>query len=143
LLELASEVIILRNVMEKLTPMMAQYMEIKQRYPSCVLMYRLGDFYEMFFDDALEASKILQITLTARNKKGEGTAVPMCGVPYHAVENYIAKLTKVGKKVALCDQVTKPTGKGIVERDVIRVITPGTTFDENILDQKSNGQTKD
>jgi len=124
--------------MVKLTPMMAQYMKIKEQYQDCILMYRLGDFYEMFFEDAVEASKILQITLTSRNKKGKGESIPMCGVPFHAVENYIAKLTRVGKKIALCDQVTKPSGKGIVERDVIRVITPGTTFDENILDQKSN-----
>ncbi len=120
----------------KLTPMMAQYKQEKQKYPDCILMFRLGDFYEMFFEDALEAAKILQITLTSRNK-GDGKA-PMCGVPFHAVDGYLAKLTKAGKKVAICDQVTKPDGKGIVKREVVRVVTPGTTFDENILDNKAN-----
>lgn len=116
---------------------MAQYKEIKSQYQDAILMFRLGDFYEMFFEDALEACKILQITLTARNKNGEDK-IPMCGVPYHAVENYLLKLTRAGKKVALCDQVTQPNGKGIVQREVVRVVTPGTTFNENFLDQKSN-----
>ena len=116
---------------------MAQYKQIKEKYKDCILMYRLGDFYEMFFEDAIEASKILQITLTARNKGTDNTA-PMCGIPYHAVDNYLAKLTRAGKKIAICDQVTEPDGKGIVEREVIRVVTPGTTFDENILEQKAN-----
>ncbi|MEK7672757.1 MAG: DNA mismatch repair protein MutS [Patescibacteria group bacterium] len=123
--------------MTKLTPMMAQYKQIKDQYQDCILMYRLGDFYEMFFEDALEASKILQITLTARNKNSEN-APPMCGIPYHALEGYLAKLTKAGKKVALCDQVTKPDGNGLVQREVIRVVTPGTTFNENILNNKAN-----
>lgn len=123
--------------MIKLTPMMAQYKQIKESYRDCILMFRLGDFYEMFFEDALEASKILQITLTARNKSSEQKA-PMCGIPYHALDNYLSKLTRAGKKVAICDQVTQPDGKGIVERKVIRVVTPGTTFDENLIDQKSN-----
>ncbi|MBI5754428.1 DNA mismatch repair protein MutS [Candidatus Peregrinibacteria bacterium] len=123
--------------MTKLTPMMAQYRQIKEQYPDCILMYRLGDFYEMFFEDALEASKILQITLTARNKGTDNNA-PMCGVPYHAVEGYLCKLTRAGKKVAICDQVTEPDGKGIVQREVIKVVTPGTTFDENIIEQKAN-----
>ncbi|MEK7085797.1 MAG: DNA mismatch repair protein MutS, partial [Patescibacteria group bacterium] len=91
--------------MVKLTPMMAQYKQIKEKYKDCILMYRLGDFYEMFFEDAIEASKILQITLTARNKGTDNNA-PMCGIPYHAVDNYLAKLTRAGKKVAICDQVT-------------------------------------
>lgn len=116
---------------------MAQYKQIKDQYQDCILMYRLGDFYEMFFEDALEASKILQITLTCRNKNGENSA-PMCGVPFHAVEGYLSKLTRAGKKVAICDQVTQPDGKGIVQREVVRVVTPGTTFDENIIEQKSN-----
>lgn len=123
--------------MTKLTPMMAQYREIKEKYQDCILMYRLGDFYEMFFEDALEASKILQITLTARNKNGENSA-PMCGIPFHALEGYLCKLTRAGRKVALCDQMTQPDGKGIVQREVVRVVTPGTTFDENIIDQKAN-----
>ncbi len=116
---------------------MAQYREIKEKYQDCILMYRLGDFYEMFFEDALEASKILQITLTARNKNGENSA-PMCGIPFHALEGYLCKLTRAGRKVALCDQMTQPDGKGIVQREVVRVVTPGTTFDENIIDQKAN-----
>lgn len=128
---------LINQAMTKLTPMMAQYREIKEKYPDCILMYRLGDFYEMFFEDALEASKILQITLTSRNKNGENSA-PMCGIPFHAVEGYLCKLTRAGKKVAICDQMTQPDGKGIVQREVVRVVTPGTTFDENIIEQKAN-----
>jgi DNA mismatch repair protein MutS len=124
--------------MAKMTPMMAQYHSIKAEYQDCILMFRLGDFYEMFYQDAEEASQILEITLTARNKKGPSEPVPMCGVPFHAVENYIVKLTKAGKKVAICDQVTPANAKGIVERKVIKVITPGTTFSESLLDNKSN-----
>lgn len=123
--------------MQKLTPMMAQYKAIKEQYSDAILMFRLGDFYEMFFEDALEASKILQITLTSRDKNSE-TKTPMCGIPYHAVDNYLGKLTRAGKKVAICDQVTAPDGKGIVQREVIRVVTPGTTFDSGILDDKAN-----
>ena len=122
---------------EKLTPMMAQYRTIKEKYPDSMVLYRLGDFYEMFFEDALEGSKIMGITLTSRTK-GEGAKVPMCGVPFHAIENYISKLTRAGKKVAICDQTTAPNGKGIVEREVVRVVTPGTTFDDNILEGKAN-----
>ncbi len=117
--------------------MMAQYKQIKEKYKDCILMYRLGDFYEMFFEDAIEASKILQITLTSRNKGTDNNA-PMCGIPYHAIDNYLAKLTRAGRKIAICDQMTEPDGKGIVEREVMRVVTPGTTFDENILEQKAN-----
>lgn len=122
--------------MTKLTPMMAQYNEIKSQYPDCILMFRLGDFYEMFLEDAEVASKILQITLTARGK-GE-TQTPMCGVPFHALDQYLWKLTKAGKKVAICDQVTVPDGKNIVQREVVRVVTPGTTFDDKILDGGAN-----
>ncbi len=116
--------------------MMAQYRQIKEKHQDCILMYRLGDFYEMFFEDALVASKILQIALTGRGK-GEGKA-PMCGVPFHAVNQYLTKLTRAGKKVAICDQMTVPDGKGIVQREVVRIVTPGTTFDENILERKAN-----
>jgi len=123
--------------MENLTPMMVQYKKVKEKYQDTILMFRLGDFYEMFFEDALEASKILQITLTGRNK-GDKQKAPMCGIPFHAVEHYLSKLTKAGKKVAICDQVTQPNGKGIVEREVTRVVTPGTTFDDNILDSRAN-----
>lgn len=122
---------------EKLTPMMAQYKAIKEKYSDCMVLFRLGDFYEMFFEDAVEGSKILNITLTSRNK-GNGIKSPMCGVPFHAIDNYISKLTRAGKKVAIADQVTEPDGRGIVEREVVRVVTPGTTFDDNLLDQKSN-----
>ncbi|MFA5820972.1 MAG: DNA mismatch repair protein MutS [Candidatus Gracilibacteria bacterium] len=122
--------------MSQLTPMMAQYRQIKEKHQDCILMYRLGDFYEMFFEDALEASKILHIALTGRGK-GDGKA-PMCGVPFHAVNQYLTKLTKAGKKVAICDQMTAPDGKGIVQREVVRIVTPGTTFDENILERKAN-----
>ncbi len=123
--------------MTKLTPMMAQYMKVKEQYPDSILMFRLGDFYEMFLGDALEASRILQITLTSRNK-GSEDSTPMCGIPFHALDNYLPKLTRAGKKVAICDQVTAPNGKGIVEREVVRVVTPGTTFNENILESKAN-----
>ncbi len=123
--------------MAKLTPMMVQYNEIKRQYEDCILMFRLGDFYEMFFEDAVVAAEILQITLTSRNK-GAAAEAKMCGIPYHALDNYLYKLTQAGKKVALCDQVTKPDGKGIVQREVVRVVTPGTTFDEHLLDKKSN-----
>jgi DNA mismatch repair protein MutS len=123
--------------MTKLTPMMAQYKAIKEKYSDCILMFRMGDFYEMFFEDAVEAAEILQITLTARGKSG-GNSAPMCGVPFHAVDQYLPKLTRAGKKVAVCDQITEPTGKGIVEREVVRVVTPGTTFDEGLLDKKAN-----
>jgi len=122
--------------MKAMTPMMAQYQEIKAQYPDAILFYRLGDFYEMFFDDAIEASHLLQLTLTARHK-GENQA-PMCGVPYHAAQNYIAKLTRLGKKVAICEQLSDASLPGIVKRDVVRVITPGTTLDDNVLDQKAN-----
>lgn len=122
---------------ESLTPMMAQYKATKEQYKDCIVLFRLGDFYEMFFEDALIGSKILGITLTSRTK-GEGVRVPMCGVPFHAVDNYIAKLTRAGKKVAMCDQITEPNGKTLVERSVVRVITPGTTLDDNILNKKTN-----
>jgi DNA mismatch repair protein MutS len=121
---------------KSITPMMAQYREIKAKNPDAILFYRLGDFYEMFFDDAIEASGLLQLTLTARNK-GDHKA-PMCGIPYHAAQNYIAKLTRLGKKVAICEQLSGPELPGIVKRDVVRVITPGTTLDENVLDRKAN-----
>ncbi|MGA2545686.1 MAG: DNA mismatch repair protein MutS [Rectinemataceae bacterium] len=119
--------------MAERTPMMDQYRAIKSRHRDAVLFFRLGDFYEMFFDDAIEASSLLDLTLTHR--QGE----PMCGVPYHAARSYIARLLKHGKKVAICEQLSEPgLGKGIVERDVIEVVTPGTTVEEDFLDQVSN-----
>ncbi len=122
--------------MAALTPMMKQYFEIKQQADDCVLFFRLGDFYEMFDRDALEASEILGITLTARSK-GDGK-IPMCGVPYHSAAGYIAKLTRAGRKVAICEQVSDPSLPGIVKREIIRIITPGTTLDENVLDDKTS-----
>ena len=116
--------------------MMQQFQEIKAEHRDAILFFRLGDFYEMFGPDAIEASKILDITLTSRNKKNE--PIPMCGIPYHAAENYIARLTKAGKKVAICDQVSDPSLPGIVKRKVVRVITPGTTYNEQVLNQKAN-----
>ncbi|MCX6743595.1 MAG: hypothetical protein NT116_05155, partial [Candidatus Parcubacteria bacterium] len=123
--------------MAEVTPMLKQYREIKDKHQDCILFFRLGDFYEMFGPDALEACKILNITLTARGK-GTPNEVPMCGIPYHAADGYIAKLTRAGKKVAICEQLTDPELPGIVERDVIRIITPGTTLDNNILENKRN-----
>lgn len=121
---------------QNMTPMMKQYRALKEQYTDAILFFRLGDFYEMFFDDAILASRLLQITLTARNK-GEMRA-PMCGVPHHSAERYIAKLTKLGRKVAICEQLSDPSEPGIVKRDVVRVVTPGTTLDENVIEQKIN-----
>lgn len=121
----------------KLSPMMQQYMDTKDDYYDCLLFYRLGDFYELFFEDAKIASKVLDIALTARNCGNEEKA-PMCGVPYHAVDAYIAKLIESGYKVAICDQMSQPTPGKIVEREVTRIITPGTVIETEILDEKSN-----
>ena len=124
--------------MAKLTPMMQQYMEIKERYKDCILFFRLGDFYEMFFSDAELASRELEITLTGRDCGMEERA-PMCGVPYHAAHTYISRLIAKGYKVAICDQMEDPaTAKGIVKRDVSRVITPGTVIDPTMLEEKKN-----
>jgi DNA mismatch repair protein MutS len=118
------------------TPMMQQYLRIKAEHPNDIVFYRMGDFYELFFDDAKRASQILDITLTARGKTG-GNPIPMCGVPYHAAEGYLAKLVKQGLSVAICEQVGDPeTSKGPVERQVMRVITPGTISDEALLDAR-------
>ncbi len=122
----------------KVTPMVKQYLEIKKDYKDTILFYRLGDFYEMFYDDAILCSKELELTLTSRNV-GELTKIPMCGVPYHAAESYIAKLIKKGYKVAICEQVEDPKlAKKLVKREVVQIITPGTTVDFNVLNQKSN-----
>jgi len=124
--------------MPEYTPMMVQYFKIKEKYLDCILFYRLGDFYEMFFDDALEASKVLGITLTGRNCGLEERA-PMCGVPFHSADSYIAKLIEKGYKVAICEQVEDPSeAKGLVRRDVIRVITPGTVTEESMLRENRN-----
>ena len=111
--------------MAEQTPMMRQYLEIKSGYPDAILFFRMGDFYEMFLDDALLAARLLDITLTSRNK-GSGDEIPFCGVPFHSVTPYIAKLIENGHKVAICEQVEDPKQtKGLVRREVGRVITPG------------------
>ena len=118
------------------TPMMQQFLRIKAEHPESLLFYRMGDFYELFFDDARKASELLGITLTARGKSN-GEAIPMCGIPYHASDNYLAKLIKAGESVAICEQVGDPaTSKGPVERKVMRIITPGTVTDENLLEER-------
>ena len=121
--------------------MLQQYMEIKAAYEDAILFYRMGDFYEMFFDDAVIAAKILGITLTSRSSKNDKNKIPMCGVPHHAVSSYLAKLVKAGHRVAVCEQVEDPrlvkAGK-IVKREVVRVVTPGVTTEEQLLDDKSN-----
>jgi len=120
------------------TPMMRQYLTIKAEFPHILIFYRMGDFYELFFDDAKKAADLLDISLTARGKTG-GNAIPMAGVPYHAVENYLAKLVALGESVAICEQVGDPaTSKGPVERKVVRVITPGTVSDEALLTDRQD-----
>ena len=120
------------------TPLMRQYGAIKQRHPNALLFFRLGDFYEMFFEDAVVAAKELQITLTSRNKE-KGAAIPMCGVPYHAAEGYIAKLIRRGFRVAICDQMEDPRlAKKLVKREVTRVVTPGTAIDSQVLEPREN-----
>lgn len=124
--------------MEGLTPMMQQYVDTKEQYKDCILLYRLGDFYEMFFDDAITASKELEITLTGKDC-GLKERAPMCGIPYHSIQNYLSKLITNGHKVAICEQMEDPAlAKGLVKRDVIRVITPGTVIESNILEEKKN-----
>ena len=120
------------------TPLMRQYSAIKARHPSALLLFRLGDFYELFFEDAVVASRELQITLTARNKE-KGEPIPMCGVPYHAAEGYIAKLIRKGFRVAICDQMEDPrVAKTLVKREVTRVVTPGTAVDSQVLEPRAN-----
>src|SRR5215813_3061067 len=120
------------------TPLMQQYHAIKSRYPHALLLFRLGDFYELFYEDALLASRELQITLTSRNRE-RGQPIPMCGVPYHAADGYIARLIRAGFKIAICDQMEAPgPGKKLVRREVVRVITPGTATDLAILDAREN-----
>jgi len=119
--------------------MLQQYFEIKEQHEDSILFYRMGDFYEMFFEDAIEASKILGITLTSRNKKSDALQVPMCGIPYHALQTYLAKLVKNGRRVAICEQTEDPAqAKGIVKREVVRIISPGVVTDSALLDDKSN-----
>jgi len=123
----------------KMTPMMQQYLEIKAQHRDAILFYRLGDFYEMFFDDAVTASRVLGITLTSRSGKDDENKVPLCGVPHHAANNYLAKLVRAGFRVAVCEQVEDPKeAKGVVRREVVRVVTPGLVTEEQILDDKEN-----
>ena len=118
----------------QLTPMLRQYLEVKADHEDAIVLYRMGDFYEMFFEDAEKAAPILEVTLTARNR-GKKTEAPMCGVPHHAVQMYLGKLLRAGLKVAICDQVEDPAqAKGLVKRQVTRVITPGTVSDPELLD---------
>ena len=120
------------------TPMMQQYLSLKAEHPNDLVFYRMGDFYELFFDDAKKASQLLDVTLTARGKTN-GNPIPMCGVPFHSAENYLAKLVKQGVSVAICEQIGDPaTSKGPVERAVVRVLTPGTLSDEALLDDRSD-----
>ena len=123
---------------DKFSPMMQNYLKTKEEYKDCILFYRLGDFYEMFFDDAITASRELELTLTGKDC-GQEERAPMCGIPHHAAEVYIARLIAKGYKVAICEQLEDPkTAKGIVKRDVIRVVTPGTVIESNLLEEKKN-----
>ena len=113
--------------MAELSPMMQQYLEIKKQHKDEILFYRIGDFYEMFFDDARTASSVLDIVLTSRSKDSE-YQIPMAGVPFHAVDSYLARLVAAGYRVAICDQMTEPDGRTLVEREVTRIVTPGTYY---------------
>ena len=124
--------------MAQMTPMMQQYMDTKNEYKDCILFYRLGDFYEMFFEDALTCSRELEITLTGKNCGLEERA-PMCGVPFHSVDGYLNKLISKGYKVAICEQVEDPkSAKGLVKREVVRIVTPGTNLNTQALDESRN-----
>lgn len=123
-------------VISKHTPMMQQYLRVKAEHPDILLFYRMGDFYELFYDDAKSASKLLKISLTKRGFSN-GKPIPMAGIPYHALENYLAKLVQLGESVAICEQVSDPAlSKGPVERKVIRIVTPGTISEEALLPVK-------
>ena len=125
---------------ENATPLMRQYSAIKNQHPDALLLFRLGDFYEMFYQDAVVAARVLQITLTSRSSE-QGQPVPMCGVPYHSAENYIARLLRSGHRVAICEQMEDPAklkGRKLIRREVVRVITPGTATELQILEPKEN-----
>ena len=141
---LSTDDLITQGLTQGHTPMMAQYHALKAQYPDCLLFYRMGDFYELFFDDALKASETLDITLTRRGKN-QGDDIPMCGVPYHSSEPYLAKLIRSGYKVAICEQTESPEEakkrggyKALVTRDVVRVVTPGTLTEEHLLEHREN-----
>ncbi|HGE73160.1 TPA: DNA mismatch repair protein MutS, partial [Candidatus Poribacteria bacterium] len=124
--------------MSTLTPLMKQYHNVKRQYPDAIMFFRMGDFYETFYEDAKIASRVLGIALTSRDKDS-GEPVPLAGFPHHAIDTYLAKFVKAGYKVAVCEQMEDPRkAKGIVKREVIRVVTPGTVIEPNILDQKTN-----
>src|SRR5262252_3230680 len=123
---------------ESSTPLMRQYHSIKQQVPGMLLLFRLGDFYELFFEDAVTAARELEITLTARNKE-KGAPIPMCGVPFHAADGYIARLIQKGHRVAICDQVEDPKfAKKLVKREITRVVTPGTAMNSQVLRSHEN-----
>ena len=126
--------------MAEITPMMRQYLEMKERYPDSILFFRLGDFYEMFNEDAKLVSRELDLTLTTRDRnKPPEERTPMCGVPYHSCESYIARLIAKGYKVAICEQTEDPAlAKGLVDRDIIRIITPGTVMTSSMLEEGRN-----
>src|SRR5574337_793993 len=118
------------------TPMMQQYWRLKNQHPDQLMFYRMGDFYEIFYEDAKKAAKLLDITLTARGQSA-GQSIPMCGIPYHSLEGYLVKLVKLGESVVICEQIGDPaTSKGPVERQVVRIITPGTLTDAALLEEK-------
>ena len=121
-----------------LSPMMKHYLEMKEKYPDAILFYRLGDFYEMFFEDAEIVSKELELTLTGKDCGLEKRA-PMCGIPHHAAPTYISRLIASGYKVAICEQLSDPkASKGLVQRDVVQIVTPGTVFEHDVLEAKRN-----
>ena len=122
----------------RMTPMMKQYKQIRAQYPDCIMLFRMGDFYEMFGEDAVLGSQLLDIALTSRNR-GKPDEVPLCGIPYHALDVYLRKLIKKGYKVAICEQVEDPkTAQGVVKRDVVRVVTPGTVVEPGLLSDKES-----
>jgi len=119
------------------TPMMQQYSQIKEKYPNCIIFFRLGDFYEMFMEDAKIGAEVLDITLTSRDRGKDGK-IPMAGVPYHAVDSYLPRLVKAGYNVAICEQVGTPNGNNLMQREIVRVVTPGTLMTEGCLDKREN-----
>src|SRR6184192_2852351 len=120
------------------TPAMRQYLDAKQQHRDAILLFRMGDFYEMFYEDALVAARALELTLTSRARDPNGGGIPMCGVPFHAVDGYIARLVRKGFRVAICDQVEDPRkAKGIVKREVVRVVSPGTLTDASYLEARA------
>src|SRR3954453_17623400 len=126
-----------KHMSATVTPAMRQYLDAKQQHRDAILLFRMGDFYEIFYEDALVAARTLEITLTSRSKDANGGGIPMCGVPFHAVDGYIARLVKRGFRVAICEQVEDPRkAKGVVKREVVRVVSPGTLTDANYLDAR-------